>query len=98
MKSSALLSASSAMASMTADLLGDPRLPFSGFGPSQMMASALEVFAHAAAPRGKPAFGIRTIHVDGTTHAVRESTEIHRPFGDLRSSRTKGFRPTRRAC
>jgi poly(3-hydroxybutyrate) depolymerase len=93
MKSSALLSASSAMASMTADLLGDPRLPFSGFGPSQMMASALEVFAHAAAPRGKPAFGIRTIHVDGTTHAVRESTEIHRPFGDLKKFTHEGLPP-----
>lgn len=88
-----LLSASSAMASMTADMLGDPRLPFSGFGPSQMMASALEVFAHAAAPRGKPAFGIRTIHVDGTTHAVRESTEIHRPFGDLKKFTHDGLPP-----
>lgn len=79
-----LLSASSAMASITSELMTDPRNPMAGLGPNQMVASALEVFAHAAAPRGKPAFGLRTIHVDGVTHAVSEMTEIHRPFGDLK--------------
>ena len=79
-----MLSASSAMASLGADMLSDPKYPFSTLQPNQMMASALEVFAHAAAPRGKPAFGIRTITVDGHTHAVHESTEIHRSFGDLK--------------
>lgn len=86
-----LLNASSAMASMTADWLTDPRNPFAGVGPSSTLASALEVFAHAAAPRGKPAFGIRTIQVDGVTHAVSESTEIHRPFGDLKKFTHSGL-------
>ena len=79
-----MLSASSAMASLGADMLSDPKYPFAQFKPYQMMASTLEVFAHAAAPRGKPAFGLRTITVDGHAHAVRESTEITRPFGDLK--------------
>ena len=79
-----MLSASSAMASLGADMLSDPKYPFAQFKPYQMMASTLEVFAHAAAPRGKPAFGLRTIMVDGHAHAVHESTEIHRPFGDLK--------------
>lgn len=79
-----LMNASSAWASMMADLLNDPRLPFSAYGPNQTMASALDVFAHATAPRGKPAFGIRTIQVDGQVHAVHETTVVHRPFGDLK--------------
>ena len=79
-----MLSASSAMASLGADMLADPKYPFAQFKPYQMMASTLEVFAHAAAPRGKPAFGLRTIEVDGHHHAVRESTVITRPFGDLK--------------
>jgi hypothetical protein len=79
-----LMNASSAWASMMADVLNDPRLPFATYGPNQTLASALDVFAHATAPRGKPAFGIRTVQVDGQTHAVHETTVVHRPFGDLK--------------
>ncbi|WP_292939089.1 MULTISPECIES: polyhydroxyalkanoate depolymerase [unclassified Novosphingobium] len=79
-----LMNASSAMASMTADMLNHERNPWAGIGPTQMMANALDVFAHAAAPRGKPAFGLRVIHVDGAAHAVKETTVITRPFGDLK--------------
>jgi poly(3-hydroxybutyrate) depolymerase len=79
-----LLNAGSASAAMLSDMLSDQRNPFAGTPGSQAMASALEVFAHAAAPRGKPAFGIKQIQVDGHSHAVTETTEIHRPFGDLK--------------
>lgn len=79
-----LMNASSAMASMTADMLNHQSNPWAGIGPTQMLASALDVFAHAAAPRGKPAFGLRVIHVDGAAHAVKETTVITRPFGDLK--------------
>ena len=79
-----LLNAGSAMAAMAADVLNDPRYPFAGNAASQAMASALDVFAHAAAPRGKPAFGIKTVQVDGNAHAVVETTAVHRPFGDLK--------------
>ncbi len=78
-----LLNASSAMASMTAEMLNHERNPWAGIGPTQMLASALDVFAHASAPRGKPAFGINIIHVDGAAHAVKETTVVTRPFGDL---------------
>ncbi len=78
------LNAGSAMASMMADALSDPRYALASNPASQAMASALEVFAHAAAPRGKPAFGYKTITVDGAPHRVVETTEIHRPFGDLK--------------
>ena len=52
-----------------------------GLGP--IFASALDVFAHAAAPRGKPAFGIQSVTVDGATYPLTESIVLHRPFGGL---------------
>jgi poly(3-hydroxybutyrate) depolymerase len=49
------------------------------------------VFAHASAPRGKPEFGIKTVQVDGQSHAVTETTEIHRAFGDLKKFAHEGL-------
>lgn len=79
----AWLSGASALASVTAELLNNPTLPFgySGLGP--VVASALDVFAHAAAPRGKPPFGIAEVTVDGTTHPITESIVVRRTFGNL---------------
>ena len=48
-----------------------------------MLSSALDVFAHAAAPRGKPVFDIETVSVDGKTHRVTESIVLHKPFANL---------------
>ncbi len=79
-----LLNFSSAWASIGAEMLSDERFPPGYFGWGKTSAKALEVFAHAAAPRGKPLFGIRTIEVDGQRHAVTEAGVIHKPFGDLR--------------
>ncbi|MCJ1960940.1 polyhydroxyalkanoate depolymerase [Novosphingobium mangrovi (ex Hu et al. 2023)] len=78
-----MLSGAAAWASVGAELLTNPSLPmgYMGFGP--YMASALDVFAHATAPRGKPTFDIESVEVDGTLHAVTESIVLHRPFGNL---------------
>ena len=78
------LNAGSAIASMAAEWLNHPHHPMAGTAPSQALASALEVFAHAAAPRGKPAFGLKLIQVDGTAYPVTETTVVERAFGDLR--------------
>ncbi len=88
-----MLNAGSAMASMSAEMLGNPRNPMSGFGGTQMLASALEVFAHAAAPRAKPAFGLKTVTADGKAHAVNETVVIHKPFCDLRMFTHEGLGP-----
>ncbi len=88
-----MLNAGSAMAAMSAEMLGNPRNPLSGFGGTQMLASALEVFAHAAAPRAKPAFGLKTVTVDGKAHAVSETVVIHKPFCDLRMFTHAGLGP-----
>src|SRR3546814_1555566 len=55
-----------------------------------MFASALEVFAHAAAPRGKPGFELYETVVDGETVRVAEAIEARRPFGQLKHFKHKG--------
>lgn len=79
----ALLTSASAWASVTAELLNNPSMPFgySGFGP--VIASALDVFAHAAAPRGKPEFGIETVTTRAKSYPVTEAIVLRRPFGNL---------------
>ena len=83
-----LLNAASAWASIGADLLSDRRFAPGFFGWGQIPGSALEVFAHATQPRGKPVFGLRTITVDGPNgaraHPVTEATVVHKTFGDLK--------------
>ena len=37
---------------------------------------ALQVFAHLSEDRGKPAFGIKSVKVDGASHAVTESVVL----------------------
>ncbi|UVO52729.1 polyhydroxyalkanoate depolymerase [Sphingomonas sp. SUN039] len=77
------LAGASAMAGMSAELLQSPGNPFAMMG-GQVMASALEVFAHASAPRGKPAFGLTSMVVDGREVAVHEEIVLQLPFGQLK--------------
>ena len=79
-----MLAGAGAMAQMGADLLHNPANPFSYLAGSSEAASALEVFAHAAAARGKPAFGLDHTIVDGRQVAVREEVVLRRPFGQLK--------------
>lgn len=78
-----MLSGAAAWASIGAEILSNPALPvgYLGFGP--IVASALDVFAHAAAPRGKPEFGIEEVTVGGESYGVIEAIVLHRPFGNL---------------
>lgn len=87
----AWLDSASTWASIGAELLGNPSLPmnYTGFGPAA--GSALEVFAHAAATRGKPAFGIEFVTIGGKRHAVEEATVMNKPFGDLKRFRREGL-------
>ena len=79
-----MLAGASAMAHLGADLLHNPANPFSYWGGSSEIASALEVFAHASASRGKPAFGLTSTTVHGREVAVREEIVLRRPFGQLK--------------
>lgn len=77
------LNAASTWASLGAEMLTNPALPFGYTGMGPVMASALEVFAHAAAPYGKPAFNIESVSLDGVTHPVTEAIVHHGTFGNL---------------
>jgi poly(3-hydroxybutyrate) depolymerase len=77
------LAGASAMAGMSAELLQTPGNPFAMMGGS-VMASALEVFAHASAPYGKPAFGLTSTVVDGKEVAINEEIVLQKPFGQLK--------------
>ncbi len=79
-----LLATASAMANFGAGMLQNPANPFAYFGGGQIMASALEVFAHAAASRGKPAFGLDSTVIDGLDVAVHEEIVLQKPFGQLK--------------
>ncbi|WP_188645797.1 polyhydroxyalkanoate depolymerase [Tsuneonella deserti] len=78
------LNGASAWASITAEFLSNPRYPAGYLGIGPAAASALEVFAHAAQSRGKPAFGIETVTVGGRERPITETAAYTRPFGDLR--------------
>lgn len=79
-----MLAGASAMANIGAEFLQNPANPFAYFGGGPVLASALEVFAHAAAPRGKPEFGLTETEIAGARVAVREQIVVRRPFGQLK--------------
>lgn len=79
-----LLAGASAMANAGAELLNNPANPLSYFGGGPILASALEVFAHAAAPRGKPSFGFCATVIDGKEYPVHEVIEERKNFGQLK--------------
>ncbi|WP_375250088.1 polyhydroxyalkanoate depolymerase [Sphingomonas sp.] len=78
------LASASAMATFGANWLKNPSNPLGYLGGGPLMASALEVFAHAAASRGKPAFGFTRTTVDGREVAVHEEIVAQKPFGQLK--------------
>jgi poly(3-hydroxybutyrate) depolymerase len=72
------------MAQKTSEWLLSSSNPMVNVATSPIMARALEVFAHASAPRGKPDFGLTTTIVDGTSVAVSEEILARKPFGQLK--------------
>ena len=85
------LAGASKLAGLGAGWLNNPANPwgYSSMGP--MVAASLEVFAHAAAPRGKPEFGIETVHVRGKDVPVSEEIILRKPFGQLKHFYREGI-------
>ena len=79
-----LLAGASRAASMGAGWLNNPANPFSYGSMSPLVAAGLDVFAHAAANRGKPEFGIRSVKVGRKSHEVVEEIVLRKPFGQLK--------------
>src|SRR5690606_32275274 len=85
------LGSASNWASIGAELLNNPALPMGYFGTGPIMASALQVFAHLYAERGKPSFNIDSVTVGGKKRSVTETVVLEKPFGGLRRFRRTGL-------
>jgi len=85
-----LLTGASRVASMGAGWLNNPANPlhYGSMGP--IAAASLDVFAHAAAPRGKPEFGITETKVGKKSVQVTEEVALRLPFGQLKHFRKTG--------
>jgi poly(3-hydroxybutyrate) depolymerase len=78
------LAGASAFANFGAEWMQNPVNPLSYTKMGPVFGSSLEVFAHASAPRGKPAFGFVSTEVDGRTVPVDEEIVLRKPFGQLK--------------
>lgn len=85
------LNSASSWAAIGAQLLNNPALPMGYFGSGPIIASALQVFAHLYEERGKPAFNIDSVQVNGEARAVSETVVLEKPFGVLRHFRREGL-------
>jgi poly(3-hydroxybutyrate) depolymerase len=78
------LGAMGKVAQFGSEMLLNPVNPASYAPVSPVVARALEVFAHASAPRGKPEWGLHSTIVDGASVAVSEEVVLRKPFGQLK--------------
>jgi poly(3-hydroxybutyrate) depolymerase len=78
-------------AAIGAELLSNPALPMGYFGTGPIVASALQVFANFYEERGKPAFNIANVKIDGKEDAVAETVVLEKPFAALRHFRREGL-------
>ena len=85
-----LLAGASTLANIGAGWMQNPANPFAYSGMGPIVASALDVFAHVSAPRGKPEFGIDSTVIEGETVAVHEEIVLRKPFGQLKRFRRAG--------
>ncbi len=79
-----LLAGASAFADMGAQWMQNPINPLAYGAVAPVFASGLDVFAHAAAPRGKPAFGFTETTIDGRHVPIHEEIVLRKPFGQLK--------------
>ena len=86
------LTGASTLANIGAGWMQNPANPLSYSHMGPIVASALDVFAHASAPRGKPKFGLETTVVEGRTVRVVEEVVLAKPFGQLKHFRRQGVR------
>lgn len=84
------LSGASAAARLSGAWWASPVNPLAYSGVGEVAAAALDVFAHASAPRGKPAFGISHTNIGGKSVPVVEEILERKPFGQLKHFRRPG--------
>lgn len=79
-----MLAGASAMAKVGSNWWLSAANPLAYTGLGEVAAAGLDVFAHAAAPRGKPAFDLPHTLIDGVEVPVLETIVDRRPFGQLK--------------
>ncbi len=84
------LAGASAVARISSEWWSNPANPFAYGQAGEVAAAALDVFSHAAAPRGKPDFNLPTTEIDGKTVAVSEEIVSRKPFGQLKRFAREG--------
>lgn len=78
------LAGASQLANMSASWMNSPANPLSYSSAGPIVAASLDVFAHAAAPRGKPNFDLFDTTIDGRIVPVHEEIVLRKPFGQLK--------------
>jgi poly(3-hydroxybutyrate) depolymerase len=79
-----LFAGASKLAGLGAGWLNNPANPMSYSSMGPLVAASLDVFAHAAAPRGKPEFGLLSTIIGRKIVPVREEIVLRKPFGQLK--------------
>ncbi|WP_448585018.1 polyhydroxyalkanoate depolymerase [Thermaurantiacus sp.] len=85
------LAGATAMARISSGWLASPLNPMAYVKGGPMAAAALDVFAHAMRPRGKPKFGLASTRIDGETVPVAERIIDRKPFGQLKHFERVGW-------
>ena len=85
------LAGASKLAGMGAGWLNNPSNPWGYTSAGPIVAASLEVFSRAAAPHGRPKFGLRSTTVDGKRVAVHEEVVQRLPFGQLKHFAREGI-------
>src|SRR4051812_2593363 len=78
------LAGASKLAGMGAGWLYNPSNPWGYSSAGPLVAASLEMFAHVAAPRGKPEFGLHTTRIGRKDVVVNEEILLRKPFGQLK--------------
>ena len=93
-----LLAGASKLAGLGAGWLNNPANPlgYNAMGP--LVAASLEVFAHAAAPRGKPEFGIHSVKIGRKDGACRRGDPASQAVRPAQAFRPRGASMKGPAC
>jgi poly(3-hydroxybutyrate) depolymerase len=78
------LAGASKLAGLGAGWLNNPANPWGYNSMGPVVAAGLQVFSDAAAPHGKPAFGIEIVQVGRKRVAVEEELLLRKAFGLLK--------------
>ncbi len=72
------------LADVASRMFSNPALPFAQLPGAQRISAGYDLLHRLGKDYEKPAFGIRTVDVDGVEVAIHERVEVDKPFCELR--------------